>query len=112
MKSSGETFKTAVDKAYTTQPNVQFNADTMGDVTKYKQGFTENDDDEDDDDFELKQKHISKLSARNKFRDDLQTDSDYIEFKKNAKYYNRENGTEYSFGAPHAINNDPFINKR
>ena len=110
MNSSRETFKNAVDKAYTTQPNIKLNADTMGDATKYKQGFTENDDE--DDDFGLKQKHISKFSVKNKFRDDLQTDPEYIEFKKNANYYDTNNGAKYSFGVPHAKHNDQFVNKK
>jgi len=41
MKSSGEEFKSAIDKAFTTQPNVKINTDTMMDANKYKSGFTE-----------------------------------------------------------------------
>lgn len=41
MKSSGDEFKNAIDKAFTTQPNVKINSDTMMDANKYKSGFTE-----------------------------------------------------------------------
>ena len=41
MESSKDTFKTAIDKAYTTQPNVKLNTDTMKDALKYKSSFTE-----------------------------------------------------------------------
>ena len=41
MKSSGEEFKSAIDKAYTRQPNVKLNSTTMGDALKYKSNFTE-----------------------------------------------------------------------
>ena len=36
MKSSGEEFKNAIDKAFTTQPNVKLNTDTIKDAVKYK----------------------------------------------------------------------------
>jgi hypothetical protein len=108
MEDTKEMFKNAIDKAYTTQPNVTMNKATIEDNVKYKQGFTENDDEEDD--FDLKQKHISKRAARDKFKEDLQNDPDFNDFKEKSKYnYNR---AEYSFGSPHAINNDPFVNKR
>ena len=41
MGTSKDTFKNAIDKAYTTQPNVKLNSSTMGDALKYKSGFTE-----------------------------------------------------------------------
>jgi hypothetical protein len=41
MESSKNTFKTAIDKAYTSQPNVKLNSSTMGDALKYKSSFTE-----------------------------------------------------------------------
>ena len=41
MKSSGEEFKDAIDKAYTRQPNVKLNSTTMGDALKFKSDFTE-----------------------------------------------------------------------
>jgi hypothetical protein len=41
MESSKNIFKNAIDKAYTTQPNVQLNKTTMGDALKYKSSFTE-----------------------------------------------------------------------
>jgi hypothetical protein len=41
MGTSKDTFKDAIDKAYTTQPNVKLNSSTMGDALKYKSSFTE-----------------------------------------------------------------------
>lgn len=41
MESSASEFKSAIDKAFTTQPNVKINTTTMGDALKYKSGFTE-----------------------------------------------------------------------
>ena len=41
MESSAIQFKNAIDKAYTTQPNVKINTTTMGDALKYKSSFTE-----------------------------------------------------------------------
>ena len=41
MESSVTQFKNAIDKAFTTQPNVKLNTTTMGDALKYKSGFTE-----------------------------------------------------------------------
>ena len=46
MESSANVFKGAIDKAFTTQPNVKLNSDTMKDALKYKQAFTEEIDDE------------------------------------------------------------------
>jgi hypothetical protein len=41
MESSSNQFKNAIDKAYTTQPNVKLNQTTMKDAMKYKSAFTE-----------------------------------------------------------------------
>ncbi len=41
MTNSKNEFKNAIDKAYTTQPNVKLNTTTIGDANKYKAGFTE-----------------------------------------------------------------------
>jgi hypothetical protein len=41
MGTSKDTFKNAIDKAFTTQPNVKLNSSTMGDALKYKSSFTE-----------------------------------------------------------------------
>jgi len=41
MESSADSFKNAIDKAFTTEPGVKLNSDTMGDAIKYKSGFTE-----------------------------------------------------------------------
>jgi hypothetical protein len=62
MASSANEFKNAIDKAYTTQPNVKLNQDTMGDAIKYKQGFTE-EVDEDGNEYET---FLSKRIKKNK----------------------------------------------
>jgi hypothetical protein len=41
METSGKIFQNAIDKAYTSQPNVKINSTTMGDALKYKSNFTE-----------------------------------------------------------------------
>jgi hypothetical protein len=112
MKSSANLFKNAIAKAYTTQPNVKLNSDTMSDANKYMSSFKESMDDEDNDEFEIKKKHISNKSAKNKFSDDLKDDPDFIEFKIRNKYKYGPGSDEYSFGTPHAVYNDPFINKK
>jgi hypothetical protein len=111
MKSSSNEFKNAIDKAYTTQPNVKLNTDTMGDAIKYKSGFTEEVDDDGNEyeSFLTKKKRLKK-SAKDQFIKDLRTDKDYSNFKKNAEF--TDNGAKRSFGTPNAVNNDPFVNKK
>jgi hypothetical protein len=46
MESTADTFKNAIDKAFTTEPGVKLNTDTMGDAIKYKSSFTEEETDE------------------------------------------------------------------
>jgi hypothetical protein len=41
MKSTINTFKDGIDKAFTTQPNVKLNSNTMMDAQKYKSSFVE-----------------------------------------------------------------------
>jgi hypothetical protein len=112
MKTSATEFKNAIAKAYTTQPNVKLNKDTMSDANKYTSSFKESMDDDDNDEFEIKKKHISSKSAKNKFSDDLKDDPDFIEFKIRNKYKYGPGSDEYSFGTPHAVYNDPFISKK
>ena len=107
MKSSANQFKNAISKAYTTQPNVKLNSDTMSDANKYMSSFMES---MDDDEFEIKKKHISNKLAKNKFSDDLKDDIDFIDFKTRNKF--KDGPVEYTFGTPHAVHNDPFVNKK
>ena len=106
MENVPDLFKNAIDKAYTTQPNVQLNKDTMADALKYKSSFKEEVDDED-----IKPSKKNKyLVAKDKFNQDLQDDPDFIEFKKNSKY--DDDGQTRSFGVPRASGNDPFVKKK
>ena len=102
MNNSGNEFRNAIDKAYTTQPNVKLNSNTIGDVLKYKEGFTE-EVDEDGNEYEtfLSKSKKLKKSAKDQFNKDLSRDEDFLDFKKNAQYKD-ERGTAYSFGIPHA----------
>ena len=109
MKSSADIFKDATKTAFTTQPNVKLNADTMSDANKYLSSFKESMDDEDDDD-DLGKKHVSNKLAKRKFSDDLKDDSDFEEFKVRARF--KDGPIDYSFGTPHAAYNDPFVNKK
>lgn len=102
MKSSANQFKDAIVNAYKTKPDV------MSDANKYITSFKESMDDDDED--ELGKKHISNILAKTKFKDDLKDDPDFIEFKSRTKF--KEGPVEYSFGTPHALYNDPFVNKK
>jgi hypothetical protein len=105
MKSSANLFKNAIDKAYISQPNVKLNTDTINDALKYKKGFTE---EVEDDDFEYEtflDKRL-KQSAKDQFKQDLQKDKDFEEFKKNTKF-----DKYYTFGTPNVTDEDPFIKK-
>jgi hypothetical protein len=103
MKSSANLFKNAIDKAYSA-PGVKLNTNTINDALKYKRDFTE----EDDDDFEYEtflDKRF-KQSAKDQFKQDLQKDKDFEEFKKNTKF-----DKYYTFGTPNVTDEDPFIKK-
>jgi hypothetical protein len=53
-----------------------------------------------------------KNSAKKSFLKDLQTDPDYLEFKKNKMYRDDLSKQDRSFGVPNAATNDPFIQKK
>jgi hypothetical protein len=105
MESSANLFKNAIDKAYTSQPNVKLNSDTIKDVLKYKSGFTE-EVDEDGYEYETFLDKRLKSSAKDQFAKDVQDDPDFIEYKKNAKF-----DKYYTFGTPNVSVEDPFIDK-
>jgi hypothetical protein len=112
MKSTINTFKDGIDKAFTTQPNVKLNSDTMMDAQKYKSSFVE-EMDSDGNEYEtfLEKNKKLKTSAKNQFTKDIAKDRDYIGFKKGAEYKD-EKGEVHSFGTPNAVNNDPFVKKK
>jgi len=112
MKSTIDTFKDGIDKAFTTQPNVKLNSDTMMDAQKYKSSFVE-EMDSDGNEYEtfLEKNKKSKNSAKDQFSKDIAKDRDYIGFKKGAEYKD-EKGEVHSFGTPNAVNNDPFVKKK
>jgi hypothetical protein len=112
MKSTIDTFKDGIDKAFTTQPNVKLNSDTMMDAQKYKSSFVE-EMDSDGNEYEtfLEKNKKLKTSAKNQFTKDIAKDRDYIGFKKGAEYKD-EKGEVHSFGTPNAVNNDPFVKKK
>ena len=161
-------FKNAIDKAFTTQPNVKLNSSTMKDANKLKQSFKEEKikgglaDNKSLGDIAIKHKvDIEKLtkeflkgvkvemehtsdkkkaseiamdhlfedpkyyiklkkietkeedenvSAKKQFSKDLQSDLDFIEFKKRAKY--KKGGAEFTYGTPNVTVDDPYIKKR
>lgn len=53
---------------------------------------------------------VNKMTAKKQFSQDLQSDKDFLEFKKNAKY--NKGGAEYTFGVPNVSNEDPYIKKQ
>lgn len=105
MESSANLFKNAIDKAYTSQPNVKLNTDTIKDALKYKSGFTE-EVDEDEYEYETFLDKRLKSSAKDQFAKDIKNDPDFIEYKKNAKF-----DKYYTFGTPNVSIEDPFIKK-
>jgi len=111
MENIANLFKKGIDKAYTTQPNVELNKDTMMDANKFKSSFVATESLENDEDEDLKPKKKNKyMVAKDKFNKDLQDDPDFIEFKKNSKY--DDDGQTRSFGVPRASGNDPFVKKK
>ena len=174
-------FKNAIDKAFTTQPNVKINSSTMRDAAKLKQSFKEEklvggkadkmslgdiaqkhayDDSKDSTSKDKINKMLSHLksqfekglkvekehtkdvakakeivmdhlsedphyytklskienkedyakSAKKQFSQDLQSDKDYIEFKKRANY--KQGFKDFNFGTPNVTKDDPYIQKR
>lgn len=59
---------------------------------------------------ESKENRDSSVSAKKQFVKDLQTDPDYKEFKKRAKY--KIDNTEFTYGTPNVTSDDPFISKK
>ena len=51
-----------------------------------------------------------KVSSKQQFAKDLQTDKDFQEFKKNAKYI--KGGSEFTYGTPNVTHEDPYITKK
>ncbi len=52
----------------------------------------------------------NKVTAKKQFSKDLQSDKDFLEFKKRAKY--KEGYKDINFGTPNVTNDDPYINKK
>lgn len=50
-----------------------------------------------------------KVTAKKQFSKDLQSDKDFLEFKKNSKYM--KGGAEFSYGTVNAASSDPYIKK-
>lgn len=97
MGNSSEIFKKSLDKAAS---SVTLSPDMVNDMSAIKNSMKENDSDE----------TRLKKSAKKEFSKDLQKDIDYLEFKKRAKYKDRD--TEYSFGVPNVTSDDPYISKK
>lgn len=51
-----------------------------------------------------------KVTSKQQFAKDLQTDKDFQEFKKNAKYI--KGGSEFTYGTPNVTHDDPYITKK
>jgi len=100
MRNSSDLFKKGIMAAYTSQPNVKLNSDTIGDALKYSMNM------------EGETIESEKISPKDKFKEDLKNDPEYTEFKKKSKKYDKETGTAYSFGVPNAVSNDPFVKKK
>jgi len=100
MRSSSDLFKKGIMTAYTSQPNVKLNSDTIGDALKYSMNM------------EGETKESEYEDAKNKFKEDLKLDSDFVEFKKKSRKHDKDTGDQYSYGVPNAASNDPFVKKK
>lgn len=167
-KDASKDFKAAVDKAFTTQPNVKLNSSTMKDAMSLKQQFKEEEEliggvgdkmnleklakkhgvslwhltSQFDMGVEVEREHTNnlkkameiaidhltedpkyyqklnsiekkqepKVTAKKQFSKDLQSDKDYIEFKKRANY--KQGFKDFNFGTPNVTSDDPYISKR
>jgi hypothetical protein len=167
-QDASQDFKNAVDKAFTTQPNVKLNSSTMKDALDLKQQFKEQEELEGgigdnmtlsklakkhgvslweltsqfDMGVEVEREHTNdlkkaieiamdhltedpkyyqklnsierksepKVTAKQQFSKDLQSDKDFIEFKKRAKY--KQGYKDFNFGTPNVTSDDPYIKKR
>lgn len=58
----------------------------------------------------IESKGGDKVSAKKQFSKDLQSDKDFIEFKKRAKY--KQGYKDFNFGTPNVTHDDPYIKKR
>jgi Protein of unknown function (DUF5661) len=59
----------------------------------------------------VESKEDYQKSAKKSFSQDLQSDPDFIEFKKRAKYKDDRN-VDFSFGVPNVTGDDPYISKK
>jgi hypothetical protein len=102
MKSNKDVYKQAFRDAFSKET---LNTDVLKGANKLIGGLKETEKVED----VKKEKDEVGKSAKKQFVKDLQSDPDYIEFKKNAKYNYRD--SESSFGIPN-VDDDPYIEKK
>ena len=106
MKSNKEVFTTAFKNQFS---KMTLTPELMKDANKYIGGLKEDNYEDEDSDTTLSRKK-GKASAKDQFKSELQSDPDFIRFKKNAKYDVR--GSEYTFGTPNVSVDDPYISKK
>ena len=58
----------------------------------------------------IEKKGDRPVSAKKQFSKDLQSDKDFVEFKKRAKY--KQGYKDFNFGTPNVTVDDPYISKR
>ena len=116
MKSSSQdTFKQATASAFA-DPSIKLNKVTQQDALNLMSSFNEQEKLKKDPKYYRKLKKIEgkeqdeKITAKKQFSQDLQSDKDFLEFKKNAKY--KKGGAEFTFGVPNVSHEDPYIKKQ
>jgi len=102
MKSNKEVFKQAFKNTFSKET---LNSDVLKGATELIGNLKET---EKINKTKLEKDKIGK-SAKKQFTKDLQSDPDYIEFKKSAKYKYRD--SESTFGIPN-VDDDPYIEKK
>lgn len=107
MESSGQEFKNSLRDAFGSVlgKTKGGTADLMKDMVKFTGSMKEEEQEDLSD-----EKKSKKINAKSQFAKDLQSDEDFIDFKKRTKY--KKGGAEFTFGTPNVTVDDPYIDKR
>jgi len=112
METSKDIFKKGLVNNYTSNLGGEQTQNMMMDMNRYSKEMRENENIEDEDDKknDPNTSEIPKVTSKQQFMKDLQSDKDYLEFKKNSKYI--KGGAQFTYGTPNVTKDDPYINKK
>jgi hypothetical protein len=114
MENATRQFKDTLKKSYAQQLGKSEGADgqMIKDLMKYSSEMKENKFKDKTSEKINKEFEIEKIdkSAKKQFKQDLQLDPDFLEFKKNSKY--KDQDKEFTFGTPNVTLDDPYIKKK